>query len=354
MSEKHSERRKGKRVKNARSGIPSSSNNDLDILFEIYYNAKLAEGRAKGTLQKYRHIYGNFCKYLDVHRIGRDIRNIDVGLIRNYISWLLQDYVQFEDHKYKPDSSKKQGMSPRTVNDYLKTLRTFFRFLVEEKKISVNPFEDVKNVKYTDSEITVLTAEELKAMLDVPDKRSYTGFRDYVLMTLLIDTMTRINEALSFKVSDVDFSNNTVTVRASVAKNRKTRIIPIQKRTAKLLRELIRENEDFDNEYIFLANYGEQLTSNHFRNQLRRHYIKNAGIKKRVHPHLFRHTAATMFIEAGGDIRHLQLLLGHSDLRMVMRYTHLSNQALKEQHQKYSALNQVIGKLNQDRKTKRN
>lgn len=353
LGEKHSERRKGKRVKTTRNVNVSNSNNDLDVLFELYYSAKLAEGRAKTTLGKYRLIYKNFCKYLDRRDIVHDYRRIDAELIRYYVSWLLRDYVKFEDHKFKPESSKVEGMSPRTVNDYLKSLRTFFRFLVDEEKIASNPFEDVKNVKYTDSEITILTIDELKALLDSPDKNTFTGFRDYVLMTLLFDTMTRISEAISFKVSDVDFSNNTVTVRAAIAKNRKSRIIPIQQQTAKLLNELILENEDFDNDYIFLGNYGEQLTSNHFRNQLRRHYVSSAGIKKNVHPHLFRHTAATMFLEAGGDIRHLQLMLGHTDLRMVMRYTHLSNKALKEQHAKYSVLNQITGKLERNRKTKR-
>lgn len=57
-----------------------------------------------------------------------------------------------------------------------------------------------------------------------------------------------------------------------------------------------------------------------------------------------------MFLEAGGDIRHLQMLLGHKDLRMVMRYTHLSLKSLTDQHNKYSPLNQVFNKLNKDRK----
>ncbi|MFS0688290.1 hypothetical protein AB1K89_03420 [Sporosarcina sp. 179-K 8C2 HS] len=107
MGENHSAKRKGKRVKNDRFGVSSSSNNDLDVLFQFFYNAKLAEGRAKRTLEKYRIIHGNFCKYLDAHGIGRDIRLIDVDLIRDYISWLLEDYVQFEDHKFKPDYAKK-------------------------------------------------------------------------------------------------------------------------------------------------------------------------------------------------------------------------------------------------------
>lgn len=109
---------------------------------------------------------------------------------------------------------------------------------------------------------------------------------------------------------------------------------------------------DFDSDYIFLTNYGEQLTRDHFRKRLNG-YAKGAGITKKVHPHLFRHTAATMFLESGGDIRHLQLLLGHTDLRMVLRYTHLSKESLINQHEKYSAMNQITGKLNKPRKIKR-
>ncbi len=69
-----------------------------------------------------------------------------------------------------------------------------------------------------------------------------------------------------------------------------------------------------------------------------------------MHPQIFRHTAATMFQESGSDIRHLQLLLGHADLRMVLRYTHLSKESLKNQH---AAMNQITGKLNKPRKINR-
>lgn len=222
--------------------------------------------------------------------------------------------------------------------------------MVEEEIIRANPFDKVNNVKYTNKEITILNPDELKALLAAPDKRTYKGFRDFVIMTLLLDSMMRINEVLSLKVSDIDFYTNTLTVRAEIAKSRKARLIPIQKHTANLLKELLTEVEEFSSDYVFLANYGERLEPNHFRNQLKRHYIKKAGITKRVHPHLFRHTGATMFLEAGGDIRHLQMLLSHADLRMVIRYTHLSNQSLIHQHDKFSPLNAVIGKLNKERK----
>ncbi|WP_371261561.1 tyrosine-type recombinase/integrase [Bacillus sp. MUM 116] len=189
-------------------------------------------------------------------------------------------------------------------------------------------------------------------MLNVPNQRHYAEFRDYVLMHYLIDSMSRISEALGLRHSDVDLDAKIVTIRATIAKSRKARTIALQPATARM-KELIAENNaDFDSDYIFLANYGEPMTRDHFRNRLNE-YAKIAGITKNVHPHLFRHTAATMFLESGGGIRHLQLLLGHADLRMVLRYTHLSKESLINQHEKHSALNQITGKLNKPRKIKR-
>ncbi|ASS75188.1 hypothetical protein CIG75_09470 [Tumebacillus algifaecis] len=85
------------------------------------------------------------------------------------------------------------------------------------------------------------------------------------------------------------------------------------------------------------------------RDILQFHYAINTGLTIRVHPHLFRHTSATLFLEQGGEIRHLAKILGHADLRMVMRYTHLSNKSIKVQHEKFSPLNHIVGKLNKDR-----
>jgi integrase/recombinase XerD len=193
----------------------------------------------------------------------------------------------------------------------------------------------------------------MKRLLDVPNKRRFADFRDYVLMVLLIDGMMRISEAINLWKSDFDYKGQTVTIRAAVAKNRKTRTIPLEHRTCRLIKELIAENEtDFESEYIFLTNYGEQITRDHFRKRLDK-FAEQAGIKKNVHPHLFRHTAATRFLENGGDLRHLQMLLGHSDLRVILRYTHLSDQALRKQHDQFTPLKQVLSAQTLPRKTKR-
>ncbi|MBV7504066.1 tyrosine-type recombinase/integrase [Bacillus sp. sid0103] len=329
------------------------SAHNLDNLFQSFKAIKRAEGRAEGTLNQYEDNYGYFIEFLDRHDIKRSVKDITKDTIRDYIVYMHEKWVKFQDHKFKPQESMTVGLSPATVNTRLKTLRVMFKCLFEEGLIDNNPMEGIKNVSEPEEEIVVLTADELKRLLNVPNQRHYAEFRDHVLMHFLIDGTTRISETLGLKHSDIDFATRTATIPASIAKSRKSRTIPLQHVTARLIKELISENKtDFDSDYIFLSNYGEPLTRDHFRNRLNG-YAKKAGITKNVHPHLFRHTAATMFLESGGDIRHLQLLLGHADLRVVLRYTHLSKESLINQHEKYSAMNMITGKLNKPRKIKR-
>ncbi|WP_026574568.1 tyrosine-type recombinase/integrase [Bacillus sp. UNC438CL73TsuS30] len=346
-----SEKRKGKTVKSARSRSRDLRN--LDDLFEKFKRIKQAEGRAAGTMIQYSANYGYFIGYLDDYGIPRSMDAISREVIRDYIVYMKDQKIKFEDHRCKTEQDQTIGLAPSTINTRLKTLRVYFKTLMDEGLIDENPMDGIKNINEPEEEIVVLNADELRRLLNVPNQRNYADFRDYVMMNLLLDGMLRISEALGLRIQDFDFQAQTVTIPGEIAKNRKARTLPLQKRTMRLIQELIEENAaDFDRDHIFLSNYGELLTRDHFRNRLNKFAVA-AKIRKNVHPHLFRHTSATMFLEAGGDIRHLQLLLGHSDLRMVTRYTHLSRESLKRQHDQYSAINNVLDKLNKSRKIKR-
>lgn len=349
----HSENRRGKVVKGERT-IKGSRKSiySLESLFDKAYNAKAAEGLADGTLYRYRNSHKLFLDYLDLVGVEKDVRNINLDICREFVTYLLNDRVKFDGHKYKPDTAKTEGVSPRYANDIIKTLRTSFRVLQTDGLVSENIFESVKTVKQPEKLINVLTAEELKALLAAPDQRQYSSFRDYVALICMIDTMARIGEVLTLTVHDVDLNAREVVFKSEITKTRRGRIVPIQPRTARLIKELLVEVAEFESEYIFLSNYGEPLQPNHFRKQLLK-YAKKAGIKKRVHPHLVRHSTATLYLEGGGNLRYLQSLLGHVDQRMTARYTHLSRQSIADNHEQYSALNQVIGKLNKPRKIKR-
>lgn len=299
----HSEKRRGKTVKNSRvlKGTRKSIY-ELDSLFDKAYNSKAAEGLAKGTLYRYRHAHGLFLGYLEDAGIKKDIRYLDVDNCREFVSYLLEKRVKFDGHKYKPDSSKVEGVSPRYANDIIKTLRTTFRILIEDGLISDNLFDSVKSVKQPEKLINVLTPDELKSLLEVPDQRQYSSFRDYVVLLTLIDTIARISEVLSLTIHDIDLNAREVVFKSEITKTRKGRIVPIQPRTARKIKELLVEVAEFESEYIFLTNYGEPLQPNHFRKQMQK-YAKKADIRKHVHPHLIRHS--TIFLEGGGNLRYL-------------------------------------------------
>lgn len=349
----NSDKRTGRKVKNERTPRNKKTKQLLLAeLFEKAYRIKKSEGLAESTLWRYEYIARLFIDYLNT--IGHSVyyADLDVQTCRDFSIWLQEERRKYDQHKYQPESNKTKGISPKYVNDIIKTMRTMFNLMIDDGVIDKNPFTQVKNVKQPQKIINILTPEELRQILTVLDKKSYAQFRDYCIIILCVDTMGRIGEILSLTTDDVNLKNKEVIFRSEITKTRRGRIIPIQDRTARLLKELIEENEDFDNKHIFLTNYGADLTPNHFRQRLKV-YAKKAGITKNVHPHLIRHSAATIYLESGGNLRYLQSILGHVDQRMTSRYTHLSRVSLAENHGNFSAMNKVLNKLNKERKTKR-
>ncbi|MEK4349627.1 tyrosine-type recombinase/integrase [Paenibacillus sp. FSL R5-0475] len=344
------DKRKGRAVKNERTS--ERLRYSLDYLFDYYYQAKKSEGRAANTLKTYEQNYGYFCEFLDMRGIIKDIRNITIETGREYIIWLRDEKPRFSEKCNVPESARTVGLLPKSINTRVKNMKTMFKFLKDEDVIEADPFVYLKNVQDIGRDIDVLTADELSRLIHAPNQRKYNEFRDYVVLNLLIDGMFRVDEALSLKKTDVDLTACYASLRREITKSRKARVVPITKRTAKLLQDLIRETTEFDSEYIFLNNYGDRLVPNHFRHQLKK-YADRAGIEKRVYPHLLRHSGATLFLEEGGAQHHLQVILGHADSRMTTHYTHLSNKNVKKNHDEFSPINAVISKAERPRKTKR-
>ena len=323
----------------------------LDELFGVFYHAKIAEGRAPRTLEMYRENFDQFCAYLDTFAVDKTVSNVTPELLRSYMAWLM-GRRKWEDNPHKSEDNKTKGLSPVTVNTRMKSLRTMFRFLADEEIIPVDPCARVKKAAEPTQEIRVMNADQIRKLLAAPDIRTYAGFRDHVAMNVLLDTFGRIGEVLALKKEDVDLTLGTVSFDAYNVKTRHGRHVPILKQTARLLADLIEESADFNSEYIFLANYGERITDDQFRRRLRQH-AENAGLTLRIYPHLFRHSAATMYLENGGEIRHLAKILGHRDLRQTMRYTHISDKSIREQHEKSTPINNIMRKMERPRKVKR-
>lgn len=226
--------RKGKPIKRTRRRKLRDLG-DLDGLFQTFITIKTAEGKAKGTLQQYRDNYKSFTTFLDEFDIPRSPTVIDRDTIRHYINYMRNDWVQFKGNVYISDEEKKRGLSDSTINTRLKTLRVMYNTLENEGLIDNNIMDGVKNVKEIEEPIIILQPDELQRLLKAPDKKNFADFRDYVLMNVLLDGMMRIGEITHVEKRDFDFKSHILTIRSSIAKNRKTRYIPLLPTTCRLV-----------------------------------------------------------------------------------------------------------------------
>lgn len=330
-------RKTGRRVRKHTASSVKYDETDIRALFEQFVNIKRASGIAPKTIGQYKTNFAGFISYIERVGNGFDVSDITPEFIREWLSFMMSEHVHFENVKYRRD--KPQGLAPATVNTRLKTIRVMFNTLNQNGITAANPVKNVENVKEAVEEIEVLSVDEIKRLFNVMDTQFLTDFRDYVLTNVLLDCMSRISETVQLRIKDIDFENGFVHIRATIAKSRKARTIPISERSLRLINELIAENPSREpSEYIFMTENGAHYDRNRFNQRLKRYSVL-AGIDKRIHAHLFRHTSATHFLQNGGNTETLRRILGHANYDLIKRYAHVSNASMKKSAGEFSVLN---------------
>ncbi len=300
---------------------------------ELVIRIKTLEGRATRTIESYTKLFNDFERCFGVRKYMTNVTQDDA---RKFIEWQLNEKTQFLKVRFRKD--KKIGVSVVSANSYLRNAKSAYEVLINEGVMEENPFRNINKIKEKKKIIETLSLTELKELLNTYDKTWYVGFRDYVIINVMLDTFGRINEICHLKKSDIDFEKGLVTF--TVTKNGSYRIVPVTKKVLRLLKELNNETEEFNSPYIFISSHGTQLQPDAFRKTLR-DTIAKTSITKRVHPHIFRHTSASLFLANGGSVRALQKILGHADISTTMIYSHMNNDVLKNQHEQYSPLQQI-------------
>jgi integrase/recombinase XerD len=180
----------------------------------------------------------------------------------------------------------------------------------------------------------VLTAAEAERILAQPDIHEPIGLRDRAILETLYSTGMRRLELVSLKVWDLDLERATATIRQG--KGKKDRIIPLGHRAAQWIRKYLDDARpqlasEPDDKTVFLSNAGEPLALDYL-TEVVREYVEAANLGKHGACHLFRHTMATLMLEGGADIRFIQAMLGHADLKTTQIYTHVVIRQLQEIH----------------------
>lgn len=181
----------------------------------------------------------------------------------------------------------------------LRTLRQFFGFLVNEGYLAENPAARVEKLKTAETLIVAMNKEQVRRLLAIPDRTTFTGIRDYTIMLLLLDTGLRLSEVSGLRLGDINFTENHIKV---MGKGAKERTVPLQGKLKKALKEYLahRGNEP-DHDYVFISVENRPLTNRNLQERIKI-ISQKAGVNEvRTSPHTWRHTFARFYILNGGD-----------------------------------------------------
>ncbi len=279
-----------------------------------------------------------FSKYLEVEK------NYSVHTLRSYRSDLvelssflkekpLKDITHFDLRKFLAEL-KQRGCAKRTIVRKLGAIRSFFRFLLKEKYIAVNPADSMFTPKLDKVLPSFLDVPTILKLITCPSLENLRGLRDRAILEVLYSTGIRVSELVGLNTGDVDLIGGVIKVRG---KGKKERMALLGQEAQKTLRNYYEKKSGGDKEggsqALFLNKSGGRLTDRSVRRMLDK-YIRECSIAEKISPHSIRHSFATHLLDNGADLRSVQELLGHKNLSTTQIYTHLSSQRIRDMYSK--------------------
>lgn len=227
-------------------------------------------------------------------------------------------------------SEHRHGLSGKSLHRILSAVRSFYHFLMREKKVTQNPAVGVSAPKTPRKLPVTLDADQLSNLLS-EQQDGFLALRDKAMMELLYSSGLRLAELVNANINDVDFNTNTITV---TGKGKKTRIVPVGSMAKTALTQwlALREAKQ-DQEALFINNRGKRLSARSIQSRVYLWGVKN-GAEQPLHPHVLRHSFASHLLESSGDLRGVQELLGHNSISTTQIYTHLDFQHLAQSYDK--------------------
>ncbi|EPC7170834.1 tyrosine recombinase XerC [Staphylococcus pseudintermedius] len=220
------------------------------------------------------------------------------------------------------------GLQRTTVSRKISTLRSFYAFWMTQDHEIVNPFVQLVHPKKERYLPTFFYTEEMEALFQTVMQDAHKGLRDRVILELFYATGIRVSELVSLKTEDVDLEMCWIKV---LGKGGKERIVPFGEFCRQSIEQYLAEFAPIQNvqhPYLITNLKGQPITERGVRYVLNDIVKRTAGVTS-IHPHKLRHTFATHLLNEGADLRTVQSLLGHVNLSTTGRYTHVTNQQLR-------------------------
>lgn len=277
---------------------------------------RVERGLADNTIQSYSRDLIRFLGYLDKRGIS------PVKATRKDIT----EYIE----------SLEGALSLRSISRAVSALKMFFRFLINEGKLTESPTRLLDSIKLPRRLPGILSWEEVDLLLKCPDPSTSLGLRDRAMIELLYATGLRVSELTGLRMANINLEAGFVR---TIGKGTKERIVPMGEKAREALKSYIHDGRPEllkarNSPVLFVNARGGQMSRQGFWKIIKNYGIM-AGIKKRITPHSLRHSFASHLLEGGADLRSVQVMLGHADISTTQIYTHVTRERLKQVHEKY-------------------
>lgn len=285
-----------------------------DAIRRFLEDAELAQGLAPRTIANYQHYLNRFADF------AKDDINVDA---------ITDELVR----TYRLELNRKE-LGKATQNYHLVALRAFLKYLARHDVASLSP-DKIELPGADEPEVSFLDAETVGKLLVQPSAKTRQGKRDRAILELLFSTGLRVAELVGLDRKHVA-GNDEVGV---LGKGKKRRVVFVSPGAKQAIAEYLADREDSD-EALFVREWkgklqkGGRLTARSVQRMIAT-YATQAGVAEHVTPHTLRHTFATDLLQSGADLRAVQSLLGHSSVVTTQRYTHLTDQHLRDVHQAF-------------------
>lgn len=228
-----------------------------------------------------------------------------------------------------------EGLSAKTTNRKISTLRSYFKYLVKKEIIKSNPTSGIQGPKTPKRNPVFVPQENMNTLLDhLTFEDSFEGKRDKLILEIFYFTGMRKAELIGLKIIDIDFYESTMKV---LGKRNKERIIPTSSVVMNHIKEYLTLRNEIDSEELtselFITKQNKKLSPRQVYSIVNKYLSATTTIGKKS-PHILRHTFATHMLNNGADINGIKEILGHASLAATQVYTHNSFEKLKQIHSK--------------------
>jgi integrase/recombinase XerD len=290
----------------------------IDYISEFSDFMLLEKGLSKNTLSAYRTDLEQFAIWLKTQGIS------DLLVIHRET---LQVYLQYRF---------QQKFHPRSTSRFLSCVRQFYRWLLREEHLKIDPTLNLDNPKIGRPLPKTLTERDVEALLEAPDLSTPLGIRDRAMLEVLYASGLRVSELVNLTMTEINLRQGVLRI---VGKGNKERLVPLGESAAEWILKYVEQArpellQGQSADALFVSQQSQKMTRQTFWHRIK-HYALVAGVNSKLSPHTLRHAFATHLLNHGADLRVVQLLLGHSNVSTTTIYTHVAQERMQKLYQQH-------------------